>query len=51
MVVDKARNSPYNEGFPFLSGGGGLVSTIQDCANFCQVLVDRGEFHITCQTS
>jgi CubicO group peptidase (beta-lactamase class C family) len=44
VVVDKAGDSPFNEGFAFLSGGGGLVSTIQDYANFCQMLVDGGEF-------
>ncbi len=43
-VVDKAASSPYNEGFEFLSGGGGLVSTIGDYANFCLMLVDGGEF-------
>ena len=43
-VLDKAAESPFNEGFEFLSGGGGLVSTLQDYANFCQMLVDGGEF-------
>ena len=44
VVVDKAGESPFNEGFSFLSGGGGLVSTIQDYANFCRMLVDAGIF-------
>ena len=43
-VVDKAADSPFNDGFAFLSGGGGLISTIQDYANFCQMLIDGGEF-------
>jgi len=43
VVADKASDSPFNGGFEFLSGGGGLVSTIQDYANFCRMLVDRGE--------
>jgi CubicO group peptidase (beta-lactamase class C family) len=43
-VADKAARSPYNNGFQFLSGGGGLVSTVQDYANFCQMLVDGGIF-------
>lgn len=45
VVVDKAATSPFNEGFEFLSGGGGLISTIGDYANFCQMLVDGGLFH------
>ena len=28
----------------FLSGGGGLCSTISDYANFCQMLIDKGIF-------
>jgi CubicO group peptidase (beta-lactamase class C family) len=43
-VADKGEASPYNEGFDFLSGGGGLVSTIGDYANFCQMMVDGGRF-------
>lgn len=43
-VVDPADSSPFNDGFEFLSGGGGLVSTVCDYANFCQVLVNDGEF-------
>lgn len=29
---------------PYLSGGGGLVTTMPDFAKFCQVLVDQGMF-------
>jgi CubicO group peptidase (beta-lactamase class C family) len=43
-VADKATSSPFNDGFEFLSGGGGLVSTVRDYANFCQMLVDGGQF-------
>ena len=28
----------------FLSGGGGLCSTISDYANFCQMLLNKGAF-------
>jgi len=44
FIADKAATSPFLDGFEFLSGGGGLVSTMQDYANFCQMLVDGGEF-------
>lgn len=44
VIADKAGTSPLNEGFAFLSGGGGLVSTVQDYANFCQMMVDGGQF-------
>jgi len=44
IVADKAGTSPFREGFEFLSGGGGLVSTMRDYANFCQMLVDGGEY-------
>ena len=43
-VADKAADSPFNEGFEFLSGGGGLISTMQDYAHFCQMLVQGGRF-------
>lgn len=43
-VEDPASTSPFHRGFEFLSGGGGLVSTVRDYANFCQMLVDDGEF-------
>ncbi|WP_309710581.1 serine hydrolase domain-containing protein [Armatimonas sp.] len=41
-LVDAAATSPYNEGFEFLGGGSGLVSTILDYAKFCQLVVDDG---------
>jgi CubicO group peptidase (beta-lactamase class C family) len=43
-VVDKAASSPFNGGFEFLSGGGGLISTLQDYAHFCQMLIDGGRY-------
>jgi len=43
-VVDPSASSPFNDGFEFLSGGGGLVSTVRDYANFCQMLADDGQF-------
>ncbi|MCU0960792.1 MAG: serine hydrolase [Pirellulaceae bacterium] len=43
-VVDPADSSPFTDGFEFLSGGGGLVSTVRDYANFCQMLLDGGQF-------
>jgi CubicO group peptidase (beta-lactamase class C family) len=43
-VVDPAASSPFNDGFEFLSGGGGLVSTVRDYARFSQMLLDDGQF-------
>ncbi len=43
IVVDKAEKSPYLAKPDFLSGGGGLVSTMEDYARFCQTLVNLGE--------
>ena len=43
-IVDMAATSPFVDGFEFLSGGGGLVSTIDDYARFCQMLVSDGRF-------
>ncbi len=43
IVVDKAEESPYLSKPDFLSGGGGLVSTMEDYARFCQALVNLGE--------
>lgn len=45
VIADKAQKSKFTNGFKFLSGGGGLVSTMPDYANFCQMLMDNGEFH------
>ena len=42
VVVDGAEASEFNGGFEFLSGGGGLLSTIDDYGKFCQMLVDWG---------
>ena len=41
-AVDKSTDSPFLQGFAFLSGGGGLVSTIDDYAKFCQMMIDGG---------
>ncbi len=43
-VLDLAATSPFKDGFEFLSGGGGLLSTVADYAKFCQMLVDGGQF-------
>jgi CubicO group peptidase (beta-lactamase class C family) len=44
VVIDAAEQSPYGKGFECLSGGGGIVSTASDYANFCQMIVNGGEF-------
>jgi CubicO group peptidase (beta-lactamase class C family) len=44
VVIDAAATSPYGKGFECLSGGGGMVSTANDYANFCQMIVGGGEF-------
>ena len=44
IIIDEARTSPFCTGFQFLSGGGGLVSTQADYANFCTMLVQEGDF-------
>lgn len=43
-VLDGKSSSRFAEGFEFASGGGGLLSTISDYGNFCQMLVNGGEF-------
>ena len=42
-ILDKSTRSPFQEGFTFLSGGGGLTSTANDYAKFCQMLLDEGK--------
>jgi len=44
IIIDKAKESPFCTGFQFLSGGGGLLSTQADYANFCTMLVQEGNF-------
>jgi CubicO group peptidase (beta-lactamase class C family) len=42
ILADAADNSPFLKGFEFLSGGGGMMSTIKDYARFCQMLIGDG---------
>lgn len=46
-VLDKYETSPFASGFKFLSGGGGLLSTIEDYSHFCQMLVNDGKYNGT----
>lgn len=43
-IIDKSAKSPYLKGFKFLSGGGGLVSTMEDYSKFCSMLANSGRF-------
>ena len=40
-----AGNDEFSKSRNFLSGGGGLCSTISDYANFCQMLLNKGIFN------
>jgi len=41
-LFDASRNSRFNQPPAFLSGGGGLVSTLGDYMRFCQMLLNGG---------
>lgn len=41
---DDAQKSPYLETPSFVSGGGGLVSTVNDYLKFCRLFLNGGEF-------
>jgi CubicO group peptidase (beta-lactamase class C family) len=41
-ILDKSISSEFGSGFKFLSGGGGLVSTLSDYGKFCEMLVGDG---------
>jgi len=43
VLLDDPQRSGYREEPSFLSGGGGLVSTITDYLRFCQMLLGGGE--------
>ena len=43
-VLDKSTTSEFVSGFAFLSGGGGLISTIDDYSHFCRMLVEGGQY-------
>lgn len=45
MVIDRSSTSPFTQGFPFLSGGGGLVSTADDYLKFCQMIIQKGTYN------
>ncbi len=42
-LIDSPTNSTYSQQPTFLSGGGGLVSTVQDYFRFAQMLLNKGE--------
>ena len=42
-LLEDPQESPYRQERKFLSGGGGLVSTLPDYARFCQMMVNGGE--------
>lgn len=42
-VFDDAKNSTWLAEPPFESGGGGLVSTIDDYFSFCRMMLNRGQ--------
>jgi len=42
-LLEDPQDSPYSRPRAFLSGGGGLVSTLPDYARFCQMLLNGGE--------
>jgi CubicO group peptidase (beta-lactamase class C family) len=42
VVIDDPKTSPFLRDPKFHSGGGGLVSTANDYALFCQMLLDEG---------
>ena len=44
-LEDDAKNSPYFRRPAFLSGGGGMVATIDDYARFAQMLLNGGELN------
>jgi len=45
QVVDAPETSTYTKPSRFLSGGGGLVSTIGDYVRFAQMLLNKGELN------
>ncbi len=44
-VIDEPKTSPFSSPRRFLSGGGGLVSTVSDYLRFAQMLLDGGELN------
>ena len=46
-VQDTFSSSHYLESPGFLSGGGGLVSTVRDYMRFCQMLINKGKLFDT----
>ena len=44
-VIEAASSSSYLQPPTLYSGGGGLVSTAADYMRFCQMLLNKGEFH------
>lgn len=45
MLIEDGQNSPFLETAIFQSGGGGLVSTLDDYAKFAQMLLDGGIYN------
>src|SRR5690606_31422194 len=45
VPIDEPAKSPYRSEPAFFSGGGGLVSTIDDYLRFSQMMLNRGELN------
>ena len=45
VLQDASENSRYLQRPSYLSGGGGMVSTIDEYQRFAQMLLNKGEFH------
>ena len=43
-VSEDQRNNRYTREVSLYNGGGGLVSTLKDYLNFCQMLLNKGKF-------
>jgi CubicO group peptidase (beta-lactamase class C family) len=43
-IEDDPQNSPFLKDQTFFSGGGGLVSTVEDYRRFCQMLLSGGHY-------
>ncbi len=44
VVMDEARGGLFSSPPAFESGGGGLVSTVDDYHSFCRMLLDKGSY-------
>ena len=45
IAIEPVEESPFRDPYRFQSGGGGLISTVEDYKHFGEMLMDKGQYN------